>query len=110
MADAEVILESLLDELKVDWCDVGWAFGLAVEEAGLAGDAARDAAIDALDRGLVDGLLVAGDLGPGGFQPWPERGAAAGARIRDAWHAQGQARPDGSAIGWLEITDRGRAR
>ncbi len=110
MDDADVIVEALLEELAVDWCDVGWAFGLAVEEAGLAGEEARDAAITAVTRGLEEGLFVAGDVGPGGFRTWPDQGAGAAARIRDAWHAQGQARPDGSAIGWLEITDAGRSR
>ncbi|HWJ67117.1 MAG TPA: hypothetical protein VNT31_10595 [Nocardioides sp.] len=108
VVDADQLLTDLLEELSVDWCDVGWAYGLGVDR-GLSGAPARDTGLGAIRLGLLDELFVAGDVDFEGFTAWTEQGVAAAERIRALWLAQGSMNPDGPNIAWLAITDRGRA-
>jgi hypothetical protein len=93
-----------------DWADLGWV----IQSARLTG-ATDSAALRALALALIravleEGLMVAGDIVGGDFQPWSTSSEASVSRIEGEWAARwGDAIPTPGSIAWLANTERGDA-
>jgi hypothetical protein len=95
----------------MDWADGSWVDG-TVERA--LGGSIRDRrlySIGMIADLIVNGLVVAGDLGADGtYHPWTAQGGTAVERIVVAWGPEWDNRqPELGSFFWLSNTDRGDA-
>jgi hypothetical protein len=107
MSDARTPLEELVAATADDWSDVGWVYSTCLDFA-TGPDQVRALALSTIEEGLVQGLLVAGDLTASGFQPWDLEPAAAQARIRGEW-LRTTVIPEPTTIAWFDLTPAGEA-
>lgn len=105
----------MIDELLVlgeqDWITLSDVIHLAQVRSGLRDDdQLRSMAVGVVSRMLVLGLVVAGDVGPEGHQPWPCSTPEAVLRITTEWESRVDPFVWGGDICWLDLTGRGTQR
>ena len=83
MSDVETIADEILAEGLDDWVPVDTVIGSAREAAARAGSNFKRLAAATTGYLIEGGLMVAGDLGAEGFEPWPEPPAAMARRVTD---------------------------
>lgn len=83
MSDVEKVTTGILAEGLDDWIAVDTVLGYAREAAARSGTDFEPLATATIDYLIEGGLMVAGDLGAEGFEPWPEPPAAMARRVTD---------------------------
>lgn len=102
------VLEGALLDGQRDYVAASWVYSLAIE-AGVDSDNDRRAlSVGVIAELIVTGLMVAGGLGPDGFEAWDCSESEAVNRIVSHWALNGNAEPISNEIVWLEITAKGR--
>lgn len=101
------ITEDLLVSGLVDWASAGWVLGCAFD-ASTDPQVRRQVAIGVIAEVLVQGLMVAGDVGPNGFTPWGTGAGTSLETIVAAWVRDSPLTGPGlGEIVWLANTERG---
>ncbi|MCY1141854.1 hypothetical protein OWR29_27985 [Actinoplanes sp. Pm04-4] len=70
--NTDAIVDELVAEGLDDWVPVDTVIGAAREAADAAGVDFRGLTVTVLERLIVGGLMVAGDIGEDGFESWPD--------------------------------------
>ena len=105
MSDVEAIAAEVLAEGLDDWIPVDTVIAAAREIAQRSGVDFTPLAIAAIDHLIEGGLMIAGDLGEEGFEPWPGPPAAVARRVTEQCESFGW-EPLGAAC-WLANTPAG---
>ena len=67
----------------------------------------RALAVGLISEVLIRGLMIAGDIGDRGFQPWPGAPADSIARVCTSWLTRTGPRVSIGEVGWLSNTPDG---
>jgi hypothetical protein len=108
MSAVEWVADEVLVEGLDDWVLVDTVIGAAHEAVEGDGGDFRPVAVAAIDYLIGNGLMVAGDIGDTGFEPWPESPPAMARRVIEKCESFDWV-PLGDAC-WLANTERGARR
>ena len=108
MSTVEWIADEVLTEGLDDWVLVDTLIGVAHEAVKGAGGDFRPLAAGAIEYLIRNGLMVAGDIGNTGFEPWTDPPPAMARRVIEKCESFDWV-PLGDAC-WLSNTDLGTQR
>jgi len=101
--------QDFLAHAAEDWMSAAEALGLALRSGLTEPGDLRDLTVGILGRLLLNGLLVAGEIGDGSFAPWRVSTAEAIARIIRQWSDAPDPMVMPGEIAWFDTTPRGQA-
>jgi len=104
----QAALEDLLVYLEDDWCDLGWAYSLALDHTTDPLEA-KETAIRVLTEGMRVGLFVAGDFDTPEFEPTSEPVDVVLDKITQSWTQLDGMPHEVAHLYWLDLTPTGQA-
>jgi len=108
MTDPRMITE-ILTEGEDDWVHLGVIVRTVKEATRLTGEELLQMTLNTIEDLLDSGYMVAGQVGPTNFDPWPFSTSEVLARIERAWRALGR-EPGLGDICWFANTLSGDER